>query len=397
MRVWLLTPTYHPIIGGAETYARVIAEGMHAAGHEVTVLTDGERTPEAAPELNGVWILRVLGQTTRLSDPTKVRWEQMYFGLLHELHALLGSGQPSVIHANSHDTAIIGSMIALALQAPLVCSFHEQEPEAEPFGAGRARLVYTQLPVSMYLAGSRFYAEKARSFGVTGDKLRLIYHGIDLEKFYPRASQTRATWGLGADDFVVVLAGRLKARKGIIDLVRALPKVVARVPRLRCIVAGSRSSASQEYAEQLYSEREKLGLSRVLDIREQLTLDDMPALYAAADVVVQPSHAEGLGLAILEAMACQRPVVGSDIPGINEIITDGRDGILIPAGSVERLAGAIIQLAHDPALAARLASEGLRTVRSRFGLARMIAETETVYAGAVTTQREGSSRHVPSG
>ena len=113
----------------------------------------------------------------------------------------------------------------------------------------------------------------------------------------------------------------------------------------------------------------------------------MPAVYAAADLVVQPSHAEGLGLALLEAMATGRPVVGSDIPGINEVITDGTDGILVQAGDVQGLAVVIGRLARDPALARQLADRGLQTVRRRFTLDRMITETEAAYQGACETRR----------
>jgi len=116
-----------------------------------------------------------------------------------------------------------------------------------------------------------------------------------------------------------------------------------------------------------------------VQIDETLSLDDMPAFYRAADLVAQPSHAEGLGLAVLEGMACGKPVVATDVFGIQEIITHEQDGLLVPPCQVEPLAEAIVRLAADPAERERLAAGGLATMKARFDILRQIEETERAY------------------
>jgi glycosyltransferase involved in cell wall biosynthesis len=78
---------------------------------------------------------------------------------------------------------------------------------------------------------------------------------------------------------------------------------------------------------------------------------DMPALFARADIVVLPSYREGLPKGLIEAAACERALVATDVPGCREVIRDGVDGLLVPAGEWEPLAKAIARLLDDPALA----------------------------------------------
>jgi glycosyltransferase involved in cell wall biosynthesis len=102
-------------------------------------------------------------------------------------------------------------------------------------------------------------------------------------------------------------------------------------------------------------------------------------LYRAADVVVQPSHGEGLGLALLEAMACGRPVVGTAVTGIAEIITHGIHGLLVQNGDIAAMADAIVQCLTDKPLAAALSAAARQRVLQNFSRASMLDGTIAVY------------------
>lgn len=396
MNICMLTGTFHPIIGGAETYLRTIAEGMYRAGHNVIVLTDGTESKLPQQELlEGIQILRASSYISLLHAPDKIRWEQMYFGLLSEFHSLLAGKKIDIIHANSLDCAIIGSMLALSLHIPLVCSFHEQEPENEPFGEGKCRLVFSKLPVDIFIAGSQFYIDRTKTYDVPTSKARLIYHGINLTTFYPHSvdetQKAKSAMGIEHNNIFVVCVGRLKQRKGLLELVQALRIVKDTFPNIQALIAGSCNSASREYANTLYQEIKNLGLTGNIRIDETLVFDDMPDLYAAADIVVQPSYAEGLGLAILEAMASGKPIIGSDTSGIREIIIHEHNGLLVPPKQVEPLADAIIQLATNHYFAKQLAEEGMALVKSLFDIRRTIHETDLIYHELVEGKRTSNS------
>jgi glycosyltransferase involved in cell wall biosynthesis len=379
MRVLLVASTYHPVVGGAETYARLVAEGLAARGHEVVVFTDGSRVDAPADAVeNGVRVVRARRYAELLDRPDLVRWEQLQYALLDELAA--ASVEPDLVHANSMEAAVLGSMVALDRDVPLVGTFHEQAPEDAALGRGRTRLTYGLLPLDCVLAGSRFYAEKAVAGGA-GDRVRLVYHGVDAARFAradPHAARER--FGVPHEAFTVAFAGRFSPRKGARDLIAASARVRARVPGLRVLLAGSCNSGSTEYRDAMLADVEAFGLAGVVSVHEDLGIDDVPALFAAADVVAQPSYAEGLGLAMIEAMAAGRPVVTTDIDGVREVVTNGIDGVLVPPGDIDAVAREIGRLHDDPATATALAERAVRTVHERFSYDRMLDEIEAAYA-----------------
>lgn len=107
--------------------------------------------------------------------------------------------------------------------------------------------------------------------------------------------------------------------------------------------------------------------------------DDVPALMAAADLVVHPSHEEGFSNTILEAMAAGKAVVATDVGGIPEAVEDGVTGLLVPPCSPDRLAKALLSLLEDPARARGMGDAGRRRVRETFPLAKMVGEIEDLY------------------
>ena len=109
---------------------------------------------------------------------------------------------------------------------------------------------------------------------------------------------------------------------------------------------------------------------------------ELPAWYAAADVLAFPSTKEGWGLAVLEAMSAGLPVVASDLPVFREFLSPGRDALMVPVDDPPALAAALGQVLDDPDLAGRLRQEALGT-SERFTWARSAAEHQAIYASLV--------------
>lgn len=108
-------------------------------------------------------------------------------------------------------------------------------------------------------------------------------------------------------------------------------------------------------------------------------VEDMPALYRSVDLVVLPSYREGLPKGLIEAAACGRPLVTTDVPGCREVVTDGVEGLLVPARDAPALAVAIGRLAADPALRARMGAAARAKAVARFDERIVIRETLAVY------------------
>jgi glycosyltransferase involved in cell wall biosynthesis len=111
--------------------------------------------------------------------------------------------------------------------------------------------------------------------------------------------------------------------------------------------------------------------------------EDVPQILAAADVVVMPSYREAQGLAIVEALAANRPVIASNVGGIPEMIRSGENGMLVPSQDPSALASAIALLFRDRALATRLANAGHALVHEKFCVDDMLRDIEAIYLLAV--------------
>jgi glycosyltransferase involved in cell wall biosynthesis len=399
VRLLMISSSFSPVIGGAESYAMDLARGLAARGHELTVATDvphGREPEEDFADPDDFTVRRFSEYRRTLEDRSKIRWEQMAFGLMGELAACAEECRPELILTNSLDAAPLGKILALELSLPWVAAFHENAPEDEPLARGRLRFAYGILRPSLVLAGSSFYAERARRWG--GDvPLRLVHHGVDTESFRPEIDGVamRRAYGYDAEDLVVVSAGRLKPRKGIHHLIEAFASVRKHDPRARLLVVGSTSSASAEYALSLEREIERLRLHDFVTIDRTVTFDRMPAVLAAADVVVQPSLEEGLGLSVLEAMSAGRATVVTDVVGIREILSGADDvALTVPPAQPPALAEAISSLLRDPRRRADLGARARAHVEECFSRRSMIAETERALRRTLDARSERESAHV---
>lgn len=378
MRILMLSTNYRPVIGGAESYCHDLAAGLAIRGHDVTVFTDGSASAEPAVVVeDGVSVLRERSNPAHRRGVDVSAWEQMAFGLLPAVSRAVDLGKVDIIHANSQDTALLGAMLKLEHDIPLVVTSHEVGRERGPGGAGRCRLVFGHLPVDAHIAVSGYYERVARGFGATN--LHRIDLGIDLHRFVPGDPRAaRRQLGIAEDEVVVTCVARFKPRKGQLELIEAAAEIANSVPRLRVVLAGTSSSGSHAYASQVRERVIARGLSGKVLILENHGHDQIAEVLRASDVYVQPSHVEGLGLAVLEAMACGVPVVASDTDGLREVVDDGRSGLLAPVGDPAALARVVLRLLHDQRLRGVLVAGGHAVARGR-GVDLMIARTERLY------------------
>ncbi|PIW31010.1 MAG: glycosyltransferase family 1 protein [Rhodospirillales bacterium CG15_BIG_FIL_POST_REV_8_21_14_020_66_15] len=209
----------------------------------------------------------------------------------------------------------------------------------------------------------------ARGIGRAGRMHLIPGSGVDLTQFpatpEPPAPPVRA-----------VLVGRLLKTKGIIEFARAARLLKERGRDVRMILVGAPDPGNPTTVAQ-----------RQLDawVREGLVewageRDDVAAVWATAHIAVLPSWREGLPKSLLEAAASGRPMVATDVPGCRALVRDGGNGLLVPPGDVEALAGAIERLAGDSALRARMGAAARRDAEESFSAARVGARIAALYA-----------------
>jgi glycosyltransferase involved in cell wall biosynthesis len=212
--------------------------------------------------------------------------------------------------------------------------------------------------------------------GVPASKLGLIYNGLDTSRFaqVEPSDQARAALGLPPGDFVMVTVANLIPYKGHADLLAALGRAQSGLPsNWRLLVVGRDDGIGTEL-KRLCTE---LGLGEHVDFLG--ARNDIPRLLAAADVGLLCSHEEGFSNALLEGMAAGLPMIATDVGGNAEAVIDQENGLIVPAKDPARLADAVLRLANDPPLRARLGAAARARVAQYFSLERCVDGYDALY------------------
>lgn len=173
---------------------------------------------------------------------------------------------------------------------------------------------------------------------------------------------------------LVAFTGRCVPGKGVRELVEAVAALVDTVPGVRLEVAGEGDLADLE------RRATALGIRGHVHLRGWLGDAQRDELLRRATVFVLPSHAEGLPLSLLEAMAAGCPVIATTVGGIPDVVVDGENGLLVPPRDPEALRRAILRVLTDPALADHLGARARETIAARFTAARIVGRFDDLYA-----------------
>ena len=207
-----------------------------------------------------------------------------------------------------------------------------------------------------------------------------VHNGIDRRLFQGVVDRTRLRRELGLTDGpLLVTVARLSQPKGHCDLIEALALLRVQWPQLQCVCVGD--GELKESLKALAADRGLSSMCRFVGSR-----DDVMEFYAAADVVVLPSHSEGFPFVILEALAMGKPVIATSVNGVPEVIEHLKTGLLVKARDVAGLAGAIQSLLEHPDRARQLGNAGRAVVQARFTADRMVERTVAVFDEALRAE-----------
>jgi glycosyltransferase involved in cell wall biosynthesis len=225
-----------------------------------------------------------------------------------------------------------------------------------------------------YIAISNKIREVLTGDGIAPQRISVVPSGVDPARFESDCpSALAAEFRLRPQDRVVINAGHLVGIKGQRHLIQAVPRVLATIPQARFFIIGGGP---------LQSELEDLAHSLGLGDRLALTgfRPDVGAFYRAAELFVMSSTNEGLGTAVLDAMALGIPVVAARAGGIPEAVADGLTGRLVPPADPEALAAGIIELLIETDKAKRFGRAGRERVLREFSVSTMVDRTAAIYA-----------------
>ena len=355
MKVVVVSGIWPPDVGGPASHAPALAAALLDAGHAVVVVTTADSAPEARA-YPVRWIAR--------ARPAVVRH-------LAVVRAVARAARRSdrVYATSMVRRAALGATVA---RRPLIVKLvsdeaFERAARSGRFGGtleefqgrkGEARVRFLRATRNAALRRARrvvvpsaYLRDLAVGWGVAAERLTVVPNPAPPLARLPARDEARRT--LGLNGFTLATAGRLTRQKALGDALEA----VARVGAVSLVVAGDGPERRS-----LERQASALGIADRVRFSGPLSRDQVLTLYRAADAALSTSAWENLPHSVVEALAVGTPVVATAVGGVPEVVRNGENGLLVPAGDVDSIAGAIGRLAGDEALRAALAAQAADSV-----------------------------------
>ncbi len=237
-----------------------------------------------------------------------------------------------------------------------------------------SKVTYSLLPHMVVTVGE-YVRQYLISKGISHEKVIAIPTGIDISKFSPENADgnLRRELGLNSDVPIVGTIAILRRKKGHHILLEAIPLILQKIPEAVFVFAGDGPQR-----ENVLNKIKNLGLSNkvfMLGLRK-----DIPNLLKSIDLFVLPTLQEALGTSFIEAMAMEKPVIGTNVGGVSEVIKSGVNGYLVEPNNSSALANAIIKMLQNKERAKMMGIEGRKIVQQNFTVERMCKKMYALYS-----------------
>jgi len=367
MNICLISQDFRPMIGGIASHVDELSQALAGLGHKVDILqvTSGPensyRTEGENPAVHRLVVKPALPFCNRL----------LYFYQgRRRLKNLMARNNHQVVHW--HDLFAGAGLAKCAVgRAKIVWTNHTSEfLRYYQMPAMRRKMLREFSIAQKIIAPSTELADKATE--LFGRSAVFISNGVDVEKFKPGPDSPASS-----GPPTILCPRRIDPKNGIKYLVQAMPLVLDRFPDARLCIAGS--VFDQKYLAEVQAVVKAQNTGRAVSFAGAVENERMPELYNSAAVVVLPSLLEATSIAGLEAMACGRPIVATNVGGLPEIMDNGREGILVGARDPEQLASAIIDLLSNESKAGSMGRNARERAERDFSWREIARKTVEVY------------------
>jgi glycosyltransferase involved in cell wall biosynthesis len=366
MRILLLTT--HLNIGGISTYTVSLARALKLKGHEVYVASSGGML---APELTRSGISHI-----KMEVLTKSELSPKVIRAIFETIKIVRKLEIDIVHSQTRITQVIGFFVSKLCGVPMVTTCHGF------FHKNIGRVLLPSWGDRVIAISDAVKENLIDYFGVDKTRVSMIYNGIEAEKYFKDFSEEekdseKDKFGIKKGYSVIGMIARFTPDKGHDVLLYALHQILKEKPDVELVFAGD----GEKMQDVLKLAQSLNLLDNVVFIKPQLSAVN---ILAVIDVFMfTPERREGLGLALLEALASGKPVVATNVGGISSIVENNINGFLVEPSNPEALAESVLRLLNDKGLYAKMAQAGRETVARKFSIDGMADRTERVYMEVV--------------
>jgi phosphatidylinositol alpha-mannosyltransferase len=362
LRIGIVTEYYYPHLGGICEHVHFFAREARALGHHVDIITSN--LPGALPQPHVIRIGR--------SQPIYMNQSQARFtigrGIRRQMRKALRLGRYDVVHVHSPLTPVLPLLAIEEADCPVIGTFHTYFERSltyavlGPYFQKRLEMLSAAIAVS---PSTTVMLDKY----FTAD-WQIIPNGIDTDLFNPGAPLPP---GMERDAPTILFLGRFDPRNGLSTLIESFRRVAGRQRDARLVVVGDGPLRDHYY-------RQARGIRNIAFVGA--VLDGRAGYYANSAVYACPTTKASFGITLLEAMACETPIVCSDILGFRDVVADGREALMVPSGDRNAIADAIVRVLDDPGLARRLGATG-RLNALDYSWSRVTSQVLEVYQGVL--------------
>lgn len=363
MKILLHTPEFPPCDGGVSAAAYEYARAFQRLGHAVTVVTPSHR--DSSP----TWDAAQLFEIQRVRSFKSL--DATYFYQRFHLHRLLSRLPSDVLLSQRWKVSgLVCETARRRFAIPHLQWFHGNEVYDRHLRKRRwmRRFVNAVTNANWNISVSRYTERKMLERVGRPVRSRVIYHGVDSERFIPSPHSEELKARLGfAGRYVLLTLARLVPRKGQDEVIRTLPYVSLKIPNVLYVIAG-KGRAEQE----LRALAAALGVQGLVHFSGFVPEQDKVSYYQMCDLYLMPSREiidqgalEGFGLTFLEANACGKPVIAGNSGGCVEAVQEGVNGLIVDPTDTHALVEAILRF-HDPLYYTQIARSALALARQQY-------------------------------
>ncbi len=203
---------------------------------------------------------------------------------------------------------------------------------------------------------------------------------MDFKRFETIPSPDRFREFYNINERFVLYVGRLASNKGLKHLIDAMPQIISQFKDTTLVMIGE----DEGQRKMLEDKAKKLSIKDKVVFTGHITDDELfRSAYSACDVFVLPSEYEAFGLVLLEAMACEKPCVATNVGGVPEVLEEGKTGMLVEYGNSDKLAKVIIELLGDETKRKNMGRAGRERVKANFTWPKIVDQLERIYKDMV--------------
>jgi glycosyltransferase involved in cell wall biosynthesis len=390
MKIVHISHLYHPSEGGVQFFFKNVSERLvRDYGDDVTVVTtDSLYGPERKIYKNAGPYKEVINGVKVLRFPFR-RWHIKPYSLLSKVLRKLSLTMPET----------------LALQANGPCSKSMKDylmsVDADAFCGSSTNYYYMQLPLwrqcnffyfgsthldddeskralypiqldsikssTLYFANTAYEKARLEKLGVDPAKAVVLGVGVNIEDFVVEEQDVKAfrnKIGIPDDGLIISYIGRVERPKNVLLLVKSFLDLAGKNDKIYLLIAGSANTHSDELKE--YCKSFNANITDRIKWFTNFSSQEKAVIFNAIDILVLPSHNESFGIVFLEAWSCEKPVIGTSIGAVRDVISDETDGLLININDEKSLTSQLLRLINDKPLRLRMGRSGYQKVKQNY-------------------------------